>query len=58
MTFRVCPCGSGLASTWQNDARGIPLCRTCPTCHDKKMAGYRSDVHTDPDYWHDEPIEE
>ena len=54
---RPCPCGSGLPSTWQVDARGIPLCRTCSKCHASKMRGYRADVLTDPDYWADEPIE-
>jgi hypothetical protein len=54
---RPCPCGSGLDSYWQNDARGIPLCRTCSKCHDKKMKGYRPDVLSDSNYWADEPIE-
>jgi len=55
---RPCPCGSGKDSFWRNDARGIPLCRTCDDCHERKMAGYRQDVLTDSNYWHDEPIEE
>jgi len=55
---RPCPCGSGKPSAWQHDARRIPLCRTCETCHQRRMAGYRQDVLTDPDYWHDEPIDE
>jgi hypothetical protein len=42
---------------WQYDARGIELCRTCEKCHQKKMAGYRPDVLTDPDYWTTEDIE-
>lgn len=54
---RPCPCGSGLPSMWQYDARGIPLRRTCATCHDGAMSGYRADVLTDPNYWADEPIE-
>lgn len=52
-----CPCGSGLPSQWQNDARGIPLCRTCSNCHRRKMAAYRPDVLRDPNYWADEAIE-
>ena len=56
--FRPCPCGSGKLSQWQNDARGIALCRTCSDCHKRKMAGYRSDVLTDPNYHTNEPIEE
>lgn len=52
-----CPCGSGLPSMWQHDARGIPLARTCDKCHEQKMATYRPEVLTDPGYWHDEPID-
>jgi hypothetical protein len=55
---RPCPCGSGLESTWNYDARGIPLCRSCVKCHDVAMSKYRPDVLTDPSYWHDEPIDE
>lgn len=44
--------------TWaEYDARGIYLCKVCDKCRDVKLAGYRSDVLTDPNYWHDEPIE-
>jgi len=32
--------------------------RTCDKCHDAKMARYRPDVLKDPDYWHDEPIDD
>jgi hypothetical protein len=52
-----CPCGSGRQSVWQHDARGIPLCRTCAVCHQSKMARYRRDVLTNPNYEADEPIE-
>jgi hypothetical protein len=31
---------------------------TCEDCHDRKMAGYRPDVLTDPAYWTDEPIDD
>ena len=55
---RPCPCGSGEPSMWQNDARGIPLCRTCDACHDEKMQRYRPDVLDDPGYDAEEPIEE
>lgn len=55
--MRLCPCGSGLESWWQNDARGIPLCRTCDKCHDEKMARYRPEVLSDGSYECDEPIE-
>lgn len=52
-----CICGSGLEQHRNYDARGIYLCATCDVCHDKKMAGYRPDVLSDPNYWSDEPIE-
>jgi hypothetical protein len=58
MMPRPCPCGSGLQSSWQRDARGIELCRTCPKCHKAKMETYRPDVLTDANYWADEAIEE
>lgn len=54
---RPCPCGSGKNSYWQNDARGIPLCRTCDDCHGEKMKRYRPAVLTDAQYEADEPIE-
>jgi hypothetical protein len=57
MDNRPCPCGSGKPSKWNYDARGIELCRTCKDCHRQKMAGYRSDVLTDPNYWACEAIE-
>ena len=54
---RTCPCGSGLPSTWEHDARGIPLCRVCPKCRTKKLSHYRPEVLTNPNYEADEPIE-
>jgi hypothetical protein len=42
----------------QYDARGIFLAYTCDACHDEQMSHYRQDVLTDPEYWHDEPIDE
>lgn len=44
---RPCPCGSGLQSWWENDARGIPLARVCVKCKKKKLSGYRPEVLTD-----------
>ena len=58
MTDRKCSCGSGKPSSWQHDARGIPLCRTCEDCHQAKMKTYRPDVLTNPNYTADEAIEE
>lgn len=40
------------------DARGIYLCRVCDRCVKEKLSQYRTDVLTDPRYWHDEPIDE
>lgn len=56
--MRPCPCGSELPSWWENDARGIPLCRVCPECQKEKLAQYRPEVLTDSNYYADEPIEE
>lgn len=55
--FRACPCGSNRNSTWQYDAKGIALCRTCPACHEVKMMKYRPDVLANPAYKADEPID-
>ena len=54
----TCSCGSGLRKSENRDARGIFLTYTCEECHDRKMAGYRPDVLTDPNYWADEDIDE
>jgi hypothetical protein len=56
---RICPCGSGLPSQWQFDGKGIPLTRTCPACHKKKMSGFNPVIlkpYTQADV--DEQIEE
>lgn len=58
MRVVLCPCGSGKESRWNSDARGIPLCRTCSDCHERRMAGYRPEVLRDANYECDEPIEE
>ena len=58
MPERICPCGSGLASRWVNDARGIPLSRCCKKCREQKLAGFRPEVLTDPQYDCDEPVED
>lgn len=56
--MRNCICGSGLPGNHNYDARGIYLRMTCDKCHEEKMQGYRSDVLNDPNYWHDESIDE
>ena len=53
-----CNCTSGEEQELHYDARGIPLCYACSVCWPKKSKTYRPDVLTDPNYWHDEPIDE
>ena len=48
----------GDGSWWENDVRGIPLARVCEDCKEHKLAGYRPEVLSDPNYDHDEPIDE
>jgi hypothetical protein len=40
------------------DARGIFCTYVCDKCEPEKKSGYRPDIFTDANYWHDEPIEE
>ncbi len=54
---KPCPCGSELDSWWEHDARGIPLCRICDACEEEKLASYRPEVLSSPNYWSDEPVE-
>ena len=44
-------------SWWENDARGIPLCRVCLGCRAQKLKGYRPEVLSNPNYEADEAIE-
>jgi hypothetical protein len=53
-----CYCGSGRTQEPTYDARGIFCFYACDECRDTKKAGYRHDIFTDPNYWHDEPIDE
>lgn len=53
-----CHCGSGKPSWWEIDARGIPLARVCDKCKEEKLAKYRPEVLTNPNYEADEPIED
>lgn len=52
-----CPCGSGLEAQLEYDARGIELGYMCEKCRKEKLAKFRPDVLSDPNYWTDEPIE-
>lgn len=55
---RPCPCGSGLPSAWEFDARGIELGRMCDACREDRLAQFRPEVLTSANYEHDEPIDE
>jgi len=55
--MKVCNCGSGQASWWENDARGIPLARVCGECADKVLSKYRPEVLSNSNYECDEFIE-
>lgn len=50
MAEREHSCLGGQRSTahswWENDARGIPLCRVCDRCRQDKLSGYRSVILT------------
>ena len=42
---------------WEYDARGIELCKVCSHCRTEKLAKYRPEVRSDPNYEADEDIE-
>lgn len=55
---KPCNCGSGEMSQWVSDAQGIPLCRVCPKCKEKKLSRYRPEILKGYDQSDvDEPIE-
>jgi hypothetical protein len=54
----LCNCGSGEPKRPACDARGIFVAYVCDACEQEKLSGYRRDVFTNPNYWHDEPIDE
>ena len=55
---RECPCGSGEWPEAVHDARGIFVAYVCnDACRKERLRGYREDIFTDSNYWHDEPIE-
>jgi len=53
----VCPCGSGQVPMAVYDARGIFVFFACNACSARKRKGYRPEIFTDPNYWHDEPLD-
>jgi hypothetical protein len=55
---KECSCGSGEQPWAEFDARGIFLTYVCEKCKKEKLSHFRPDVLTDPDYWHDEPIDD
>jgi hypothetical protein len=58
LRIRTCSCGSEKERWAEYDARGIFLTFVCDDCRDEKLSHFRKDVLTDPNYWHDEPIDE
>lgn len=54
----TCDCGSGEYPRAISDARGIYVCRACHVCEDRKLAGYRPEIFTNPQYAADERIED
>jgi hypothetical protein len=56
--MKVCSCGSGLERIERKDARGIFLTFSCNACWPVKSQKFRPEVLTDPEYDHDEPIED
>jgi hypothetical protein len=55
---KECSCGSGLHRRAIYDARSIFLTYACEKCERTKLSGYRRDIFTNPNYDHDEPIDE
>jgi len=58
IALHPCPCGSGLESEWEYDARGIELGRMCSQCKPERLGKFRPEVLSDSNYTADEPIEE
>ena len=42
---------------WEDDARGIPLCKVCDACRAERLNMYRPEVLWNPNYTADEDIE-
>jgi hypothetical protein len=54
----LCSCGSGETRRELRDARGIFCTFVCDRCERDKRSGFRADIFSDADYWHDEEIDE
>jgi len=50
-----CNCGSKKPAYWLNDGHGIPLCKVCEDCEEKKLKRYRPDILDS--YEAEEPID-
>lgn len=57
MPPRECPCGSGQFPSELSDARGISIGYVCNRCEKQRMAQYRPEIFTDPNYECDEDID-
>jgi hypothetical protein len=54
-----CPyCDIAMISEVRYDAKGLFLTYACDKCWKQEKKRYRSDILSDPNYWHDEPIDE
>jgi hypothetical protein len=58
MWLQECSCGSGQCPQAKHDARGIFLTFACDACEESKLAQFRPEVLTDPNYECDEAIDE
>lgn len=58
LTQDACRCGSGEPDEAAYDARGIFLAYVCNRCRSAVLGRYRRDVLEDPQYWHDEPLDD
>ena len=58
MSDKLCLCGSNEPRQSLYDARGIFCCYVCDECKVRKTASYRIEVLEDPNYDHDEPLDD
>lgn len=56
--MKRCTCGSGKLRYELYDARGIFCSFICEDCEQKCKSRFRADIFTNPNYWHDEPIDD
>ena len=58
MSDKLCSCGSGQSRYDLTDARGIFCCYVCDICKPSKASRYRIEVLEDPNYDHDELLDD